>query len=142
MRSEGKTLEEIGKHFSLSRQRIKQIEQSAEMHEEILQLWGFPFSVRTFNTLERLCIKSREEALQLYNTGHLRPGAVRGFGWVSYHEICEWLEYRQPGSQSTSSFAPIAAKRSKHLPAACCCRGLVVPGARIGRQTRINSKQL
>jgi len=91
MRSEGMTLEEIGKHFSLSRQRIKQIEQSAEMHEEILKVWGFPFTTRTFNTLERLSIKSREEALQLYNTGHLRPGAVRGFGWVSYHEICEWL---------------------------------------------------
>ena len=91
MRSEGMTLEEIGKHFSLSRQRIKQIEQSAEMHEEILRQWGFPFTIRTFNTLERLCVKSREEALQLYNTGHLRPGAVRGFGWVSYHEICEWL---------------------------------------------------
>ena len=92
MRSEGMTLEEIGKHFSLSRQRIKQIEQSAEMHEEILRQWGFPFTIRTFNTLERLCVKSRDEALQLYNTGHLRPGAVRGFGWVSYHEICEWLE--------------------------------------------------
>ena len=91
MRSEGMTLEEIGKHFSLSRQRIKQIEQSAEVHEEILRQWGFPFTIRTFNTLERLCVKSREEALQLYNTGHLRPGAVRGFGWVSYHEICEWL---------------------------------------------------
>ena len=91
MRSEGMTLEEIGKHFSLSRQRIKQIEQSAEVHEEILKVWGFPFTTRTFNTLERLSIKSRDEALQLYNTGHLRPGAVRGFGWVSYHEICEWL---------------------------------------------------
>jgi len=92
MRSEGMSLKEIGEHFGLSRQRINQIEQAAEMHEEILQLWGFPFSVRTFNTLERLCIKSREQALDLYNSGHLRPGAVRGFGWVSYHEICEWLE--------------------------------------------------
>jgi len=92
MRSEGMTLKQIAEHFNLSRQRINQIEQAAEMHEEILQLWGFPFSVRTFNTLERLCIKSREQALDLYNSGHLRPGAVRGFGWVSYHEICEWLE--------------------------------------------------
>ena len=99
MRSEGMTLELIGKHFSLSRQRIKQIEQSAEMHEEILKVWGFPFSVRTFNTLERLAVTSRQQALDLYNTGHLRPGAVRGFGWISYYEICEWLEVptdRQP----------------------------------------------
>jgi len=102
MRSEGMTLKQIGKHFNLSRQRINQIEQAAEMHEEILQLWGFPFSVRTFNTLERLCIKSREQAIDLYNSGHLRPGAVRGFGWVSYYEICEWLEV--PPTQKPSNY--------------------------------------
>jgi len=92
MRSEGKTLEEIGEHFGLSRQRINQIEQAAEMHEEILRQWGFPFSTRTANMMDRLSITTRQEALDLYNSGHLRPGAVRGFGWVSYHEICEWLE--------------------------------------------------
>jgi len=92
MRSEGMTLEQIGQHFGLSRQRINQIEQAAEMHEEILRQWGFPFSTRTANTMERLSITTRQEALDLYNSGHLRPGAVRGFGWVSYHEICEWLE--------------------------------------------------
>jgi len=92
MRSEGKTLEEIGQYFGLSRQRINQIEQAAEMHEEILRQWGFPFSTRTANMMDRLSITTRQEALDLYNSGHLRPGAVRGFGWVSYHEICEWLE--------------------------------------------------
>ena len=92
MRSEGKTLEQIGQHFGLSRQRINQIEQAAEMHEEILRQWGFPFSTRTANMMDRLSITTRQEALDLYNSGHLRPGAVRGFGWVSYHEICEWLE--------------------------------------------------
>ena len=92
MRSEGMTLDKIGAHFGLTKQRIAQIEKSAEKHEEILRLWGFPFSVRTFNTIERLSISSRQQALDLYNSGHLRPGAVRGFGWVSYHEICEWLE--------------------------------------------------
>ena len=92
MRSEGMTLDKIGAHFGLTKQRIAQIEKSAEKHEEILKLWGFPFSVRTFNTIERLSISSRQQALDLYNSGHLRPGAVRGFGWVSYHEICEWLE--------------------------------------------------
>jgi hypothetical protein len=92
MRSEGMTLEQIGEHYGLSRQRINQIEQAAKMHEEILRQWGFPFSTRTANTMERLSITTRQEALDLYNSGHLRPGAVRGFGWISYHEICEWLE--------------------------------------------------
>lgn len=92
MRSDGMTLEQIGEHYGLSKQRINQIEQAAEMHEEVLRLWGFPFSTRTANIMERLSIKSRQQAMDLYNSGHLRPGAVRGFGWVSYHEICEWLE--------------------------------------------------
>ena len=99
LRSEGCTLEEIGKRFNLSRQRINQIEQAAQKHEEILRVWGFPFSTRTFNILESLAIKSRQEALDLYNLGHLQPRSVRGFGWVSYREICEWLgvpTVRQP----------------------------------------------
>jgi len=110
MRSEGMSLKEIGEHFGLSRQRINQIEQAAEMHEEILQLWGFPFSVRTFNTLERLCIKSREQALDLYNSGHLRPGAVRGFGLVSYYEICEWLEVPPTQKPSDHRICPHCGK--------------------------------
>jgi len=110
MRSEGMTLKQIAEHFNLSRQRINQIEQAAEMHEEILQLWGFPFSVRTFNTLERLCIKSREQALDLYNSGHLRPGAVRGFGWVSYYEICEWLEVPPTQKSSNHRICPHCGK--------------------------------
>jgi len=110
MRSEGMSLKEIGEHFGLSRQRINQIEQAAEMHEEIIQLWGFPFSVRTFNTLERLCIKSREQALDLYNSGHLRPGAVRGFGWVSYYEICEWLEVPPTQKPSDHRICPHCGK--------------------------------
>lgn len=99
LRSEGCTLEDIGKRFGLSRQRINQIEQAAQKHEEILKLWGFPFSTRTHNLLERLAIKSRQQALDLYASGHLQPRSVRGFGWVSYREICEWLgvsTVRQP----------------------------------------------
>jgi len=110
MRSEGMTLKQIGEHLNLSRQRINQIEQAAELHEEILQLWGFPFSVRTFNTLERLCINSREQALDLYNSGHLRPGAVRGFGWVSYYEICEWLEVPPTQKPSNHRICPHCGK--------------------------------
>ena len=110
MRSDGMTLKQIAEHFNLSRQRINQIEQAAEMHEEILQLWGFPFSVRTFNTLERLCIKSREQALDLYNSGHLRPGAVRGFRWVSYYEICEWLEVPPTQKPSDHRICPHCGK--------------------------------
>lgn len=91
MRSEGQTYDEIGKTLKLSRQRICQIKQAAERQEEIIKIWGFPFSVRTFNVLERLAVKDRDEAMKLYLSGHIHPNAVTGFGWVSYKEICEWL---------------------------------------------------
>jgi len=111
MRSEGMTLEQIGEHFGLSRQRINQIEQAAEMHEEILRQWGFPFSTRTANMMDRLSITTRQEALDLYNSGHLRPGAVRGFGWVSYHEICEWLEVPTTREPINFLFCPHCGKK-------------------------------
>jgi len=92
LRAEGCTLQDIGARFNLSRQRINQIEKAAQKHEHILRVWGFPFSVRTFNIIERLAIKNREDALELYQAGHLHPNVVTGFGWISYKEICEWLE--------------------------------------------------
>ena len=92
MRSEGYTLQEIGTKLNLSRQRIHQVIKGAEHMEQILQTWGFPFSHRTFRVLDDLCIKSKEEALALYKSGHLYPGVVWSFGRKSYVEICEWLE--------------------------------------------------
>lgn len=91
MRSEGMTLEQIGERLRLSKQRICQIEKAAKRHEEILAEWGYPFAPRTFHGIQRMGIRNREHALELYNQGHLQPGTVRGFGWVSYHEVCDWL---------------------------------------------------
>ncbi len=92
MRSEGLTMQEIGNRLNLSRQRIHQVIESAKDMEETLRLWGFPFTNRTFRVLEDLCIKSKDEALALYKSGHLYPGSIWSFGWKSYEEICEWLE--------------------------------------------------
>jgi hypothetical protein len=92
MRAEGETLQSIGHHLGLSKQRISQVIQAAKRQEGILHQWGWPFSVRTFNIIERLAIKSKEDAMDLYRSGHLHPQAVSGFGLKSYAEICEWLE--------------------------------------------------
>lgn len=92
MRAEGETLQFIGDHLKLSKQRISQIINAAKRHEQILHHWGWPFSVRTFNVIERLAIKSKEDAMDLYRSGHLHPRTVTGFGIKSYAEICEWLE--------------------------------------------------
>lgn len=91
MRAEGRTLQEIGEVTKLTKQRISQVVKIAKRHEEIQKRWGFPFSVRTDRILDDLCIKSKDEALELYKSGHLYPGAIWSFGHKSYHEICEWL---------------------------------------------------
>jgi hypothetical protein len=63
MRAEGETLQSIGNHLGLSKQRIAQVIQAAKRQEGILHQWGWPFSVRTFNIIERLAIKSKEDAM-------------------------------------------------------------------------------
>jgi len=92
MRADGRTLQQIGDELKLSKQRISQIVKSAQRLEQIQAEWGWPFSVRTFNCLQRMAIRTKEEALCLYRSGHIHPNVVSGFGWVSYKEICDWLE--------------------------------------------------
>jgi hypothetical protein len=91
MRAEGRTLEEIGARLALTKQRISQVVKAAKKFEDVSAQWGFPFSNRTHRVLDALAIQSKEDALALYRTGHLYPGAVWSFGRKSYNEICEWL---------------------------------------------------
>jgi len=103
MRSDGMTLQQIGHELQLSKQRISQIVKSAQRLEQIQAEWGWPFSVRTYNCLKRMAIKTKEQALSLYRSGHIHPAMVTGFGWVSYKEICDWLEVpmlKRPSNQS------------------------------------------
>ena len=104
MRAEGQTLQQIGHELQLSKQRISQICKSAQRLEQIQAEWGWPFSVRTFNCLQRMAVRTKEEALSLYRSGHIHPNVVSGFGWVSYKEICDWLGVpmtKKPTNQST-----------------------------------------
>jgi hypothetical protein len=91
LKAEGKTIMEIGEILGLTKQRISQIARAAQTKAEIQAQWGWPFSTRTFNILDRMAVKDKSEALSLYTSGHLHPNAVTGFGWKSYGEICEWL---------------------------------------------------
>ncbi len=91
MKAEGKSIVEIGEILGLTKQRISQIARAAKTRSEIQAQWGWPFSTRTFNILDRMAVKDKDEALSLYTSGHLHPNAVTGFGWKSYGEICEWL---------------------------------------------------
>ena len=91
MRAEGKSITQIGEILGLTKQRISQISQAAKIKAEIQAQRGWPFSTRTFNVLNRMAVKNKDEALSLYASGHLHPHSVTGFGWKSYSEICEWL---------------------------------------------------
>jgi hypothetical protein len=91
-RAEGKTMQEIADSLSLSRQRIHQVIKAAQKMEETSLKWGFPFSVRTARVLDALAVDTKEQAMELYESGHLFPGSVWSFGQKSYREICEWLE--------------------------------------------------
>lgn len=91
LKAEGKTIMEIGEIMGLTKQRISQIARAANTKAEIQSQWGWPFTTRTFNVLDRMAVKNKDEALSLYTSGHLHPNAVTGFGWKSYGEICEWL---------------------------------------------------
>ena len=105
LRAEGKTLADIAALTNLSKQRISQVVHTAKRHEAIQARWGFPFSVRTDRILEDLAVRSKEQALDLYNSGHIYPGAIWSFGHKSYHEICEWLGVpplkKRPGKPTT-----------------------------------------
>lgn len=113
LRAEGKTLADIASLTKLTKQRISQVIKAAEKHEAIQAKWGYPFSVRTDRILEDLAIGSREEALRLYQTGHLYPGAIWSFGHRCYREICDWLNVeplkRQP--KFDKSICPHCGKR-------------------------------
>ena len=91
MRAEGKSITQIGEILGLTKQRISQIARAAQTKAEIQAQWGWPFTTRTFNVLDRMAVNDKDEALRLYASGHLHPNAVTGFGWKSYGEICEWL---------------------------------------------------
>lgn len=100
MRAENRTLLEIGNELQLSKQRIHQVVRDAKRMEEIQAEWGWPFSSRAYGVLKRLAVQNKDQARRLYQTGHIHPNSVTGFGWKTYHEICQWLDVpmikRQP----------------------------------------------
>lgn len=91
MRRNGYTYADIAGLMNISRQRVYQMVKAAAMQQASEGFWGYRFSLRTINCLQKMMIETKEDALRLYNSGHLKPNAVRGFGVVSYNEVCHWL---------------------------------------------------
>ena len=91
MRRAGATYQQIAHRLGVSRQRACQITQVGARQDLVESVWGFRFSVRTMNCLAKMAITKKEDAMVLYQSGHLRPNIVRGFGIVSFFEVCRWL---------------------------------------------------
>jgi hypothetical protein len=91
LRNEGLKLHQIAARFNLTKQRIDQILREYGRREAIMAEWGYPFTVRCLGFIEAIGIRNRDEALDLFKKGHIRPGCVANFGVKTYHEICDWL---------------------------------------------------
>lgn len=91
LRNQGLKLHQIAARFNLTKQRINQILGEHDRREAIMAEWGYPFSVRCLSFIEAIGIRNRDEALDLFNKGHIRPGCVANFGMKTYYEICDWL---------------------------------------------------
>ena len=108
LRSQGLTMQAIGNQIGLSRQRIHQIIHESKEREQLASQWNHGLSVRNRHMLDRLNIKSREEAIQSIQRLEIRPYRWKNFGLRSYHDLCAWL-----------GIAPIASKYSRKLAHLC-----------------------
>ena len=108
LRSQGLTLQAIGNQLGLSRQRVHQIIHEGKEREQLANQWTNGLSVRNRHLLDRLNIKSREEAIVSIQTLEIRPYRWKNFGLRSYHDLCAWL-----------GIAPITSKYSRKLAHLC-----------------------
>lgn len=108
LRSQGLTLQRIGDQLGLSRQRIHQIIHEAKKREKEVNEWCYGLSVRNTHIVNRLKIKSKEEAIKAIQSQEIRPYRWANFGLRSYHDLCSWL-----------GIAPIVSKYSRKAPKLC-----------------------
>jgi len=108
LRSQGLTLQAIGNQLGLSRQRVHQIIHESKEREKLANQWNSGLSVRNRHVLDRLNIKSREEAIVSIQTLEIRPYRWKNFGLRSYHDLCAWLD-----------IPPVQSKFSRKLECVC-----------------------
>jgi hypothetical protein len=98
LRKSGSDYHHIAAELGVGYQRALQITRRANwVINERDTHWAGGLSVRVANCLNWMDVKSREEALQAFTSGRLKPGKEpRNYGWKSHVELAKWLGLPEP----------------------------------------------
>lgn len=94
LRGEGLTYRLIGEHLKMSKQRVYQIIQAGRQRDLDKAKWTFGLSVRNSKLMDRLELKSKEEARNAVLSGGIAPLKWVNFGRKSYTDLCKWLDVK------------------------------------------------
>jgi predicted DNA-binding protein YlxM (UPF0122 family) len=90
--SEGKTLREISEQIGISRQRVYQINRiNASKLEDFGEAASNTIGTRLYRVLKANGITDRDQAIQAYKDGKLRPQCKSGIGLKAFAELQAWL---------------------------------------------------
>ncbi len=92
LRGEGLTYRLIGEHLKMSKQRVYQIIQAGRQRDLDKAKWTFGLSVRNSKLMDRLELKSKEDARNAVLSGGIAPLKWVNFGRKSYTDLCKWLD--------------------------------------------------
>lgn len=94
LRGEGLTYRLIGEHLKMSKQRVYQIIQAGQQRDLDRAKWTFGLSVRNSKLMDRLELKSKEDARNAVLSGGIAPLKWVNFGRKSYTDLCKWLDVK------------------------------------------------
>lgn len=94
LRGEGLTYRLIGEHLKMSKQRVYQIIQAGRQRDLDRAKWTFGLSVRNAKLMDRLELKSKEDARNAVLSGGIAPLKWVNFGRKSYTDLCKWLDVK------------------------------------------------
>lgn len=94
LRAKGLTYRLIGEHLKMSKQRVYQIIQAGKQRDLDRSKWTFGLSVRNAKLMDRLELKSKEEARNAVLSGGIAPLKWVNFGRKSYTDLCKWLDVK------------------------------------------------
>lgn len=94
LRGEGLTYRLIGEHLKMSKQRVYQIIQAGRQRDLDRAKWTFGLSVRNAKLMDRLELKSKEDARNAVLSGGIAPLKWVNFGRKSYTDLCQWLDVK------------------------------------------------
>ena len=97
LRESGLGFKEIGERMGISSSRAQQIYSREKWRLVRPELWDGFLSVRASNCLHNCGINSREETMEAYQSGRIRPlKHPRNYGWKTHKEVAEWLGLPEP----------------------------------------------